>query len=272
MIFFLVLSVMSEAFDDVRFDENYVVRYGNDHISKLDQGREVQLSLDLASGSGFNSKRGYGSGFFEMRIKLPARHSPGVVTTFYLSSHPDNKPGNHDELDFEFLGTEGPVFSLQTNIFANDNGNREQRLHLWFDPTKDFHKYGILWNHRQIVFFVDNIPIRVFKNNTRLGARYPSQEMSVEGSIWNGESWASSGKKIEWSQAPFQAHYQEFDIYGCPFGANCSSESQLYWWNTKEFYELTPEQQRIYKKVTQKYMFYDYCHDRGRNFKECQIR
>lgn len=79
-------------------------------------------------------------------------------------------------------------------------------------------------------FFVDNIPIRVFKNNTRLGARYPSQEMSVEGSIWNGESWASSGKKIEWSQAPFQAHYQEFGIYGCPFGANCSSESQLYWW------------------------------------------
>lgn len=51
MIFFLVLSVMSEAFDDVRFDENYVVRYGNDHISKLDQGREVQLSLDLASGN-----------------------------------------------------------------------------------------------------------------------------------------------------------------------------------------------------------------------------
>ncbi|PRQ25512.1 putative xyloglucan:xyloglucosyl transferase [Rosa chinensis] len=161
LVFFLALVVMkhtSEAADNVSFDETYVVRCGNDHISKLDQGREVQLSLDFIS-------------------------------------HPDSKPGNHDELDFEFLGTDGPVYSLQTNIFANDNGKREQRLHLWFDPTKNFLKYGILWNHRQVVFFVDNIPIRVFKNNTRLAARYPSQQMSVEGSIWN--IWRILGIKWE---------------------------------------------------------------------------
>ncbi|KAM1265648.1 hypothetical protein ACFX2J_035313 [Malus domestica] len=86
-----------------------------------------------------------------MKLKLPSSHSPGVVTTFYLTSHPDNKPGNHDELDFEFLGTDGPNYTLQTNIFANDNGEREQRLHLRFDPTEDFHNYGILWNYRQVV-------------------------------------------------------------------------------------------------------------------------
>lgn len=67
-----------------------------------------------------------------------------------LTSASDNyqDPGGHDEIDFEFIGTEAV---LQTNVFANDSGNREEKLQLWFDPRKDFHTYEILWNQNRIV-------------------------------------------------------------------------------------------------------------------------
>lgn len=58
----------------------------------------------------------------------------------------------HEEMDFEFLGSRiGMPYVLQTNVFANGVGNREQKIHLWFDPTIDFHDYKILWNAHQIV-------------------------------------------------------------------------------------------------------------------------
>ncbi|RYR27594.1 hypothetical protein HN51_061205 [Arachis hypogaea] len=59
---------------------------------------------------------------------------------------------NHNEFDFEFLGnTTGEPYSVKTNVYVNGVGNREQRLNLWFDPTKDFHSYSFFWNQRQVM-------------------------------------------------------------------------------------------------------------------------
>ncbi|XVE78105.1 hypothetical protein DITRI_Ditri13aG0117200 [Diplodiscus trichospermus] len=269
-VFLLHGRVFGNTDDNVTFDENYEITWGYDHVLPLNQGREIQLSMDLSSGAGFGSKLSYGTGFFHLRIKLPNKDSAGVVTAFYLTSQ-GNK---HDELDFEFLGNkEGKPIAVQTNVFADGVGNREQRILLWFDPTADFHTYQILWNQHQIVFYVEDIPIRVFKNNKKIGVGYPSQPMKIEASLWDGDSWATDGGKTKtnWSMAPFKAHFQGFDISGCPIIHDQKSNFNVqdcfapkHWWNSEKYWKLDPKQQGELENVRRKYMNYDYCSDRSR--------
>ncbi|KAL8225013.1 hypothetical protein R6Q57_017570 [Mikania cordata] len=218
-------------------------------------------------GAGFGSKSFFGSGFFQMRIKLPDKDSAGVVTAFYLNSN----AGIHDELDFEFLGNKhGKPIVLQTNVFAHGLGGREQRTLLWFDPSADFHYYKLLWNPYQIVFFVDDIPIRVYKNHIGRGlVAYPERAMQVLVSLWDGSDWATDGGKTKtnWTQAPFQAHFQDFNIAGCPANPNSPNQdcySTKYWWNKKNYWHLSPRQKKDYDTVRRKYMNYDYCTDKNR--------
>ncbi|KAM4107670.1 hypothetical protein ACJW30_04G162100 [Castanea mollissima] len=257
------------------FKRNYNVTWGLNNALLLNQETEVQLSMDQKSGSGFESYNHYKSGLFHMRIKVPEKNSIGIVTAFYLSSPRSAVNDKHDELDFEFLGSNGPPYTLQTNVFVNGQGGREQKIKLWFNPTKHFHSYKILWNQFRVVFYVDDIPIRVFKNNAKLGVSYPSKPMRVIGSLWNPESWASNGIKTDWSQAPFKAKFQDFNIHGCTLQTrgNKNCHSSKLWWNGKKYQSLNVREQRAYQNVRRKYITYDYCSDRSRHPKtppECR--
>lgn len=60
----------------------------------------------------------------------------------------------HDELDIEFLGNiKGKPWRFQTNLYGNGSTHRgrEERYRLWFDPSKEFHRYSILWTPHKIM-------------------------------------------------------------------------------------------------------------------------
>lgn len=174
-------------------------------------GDALQLSLNQANGSAFSSKESYMFGNIDMQMKLVPGNSAGTVTSYYLSSDGPQ----HDELDFEFLGnSSGQPYMLQTNVFTTGVGGREQRINLWFDPTRNFHTYSVAWSTQRVLFLVDNVPIRVFSNIEKTaGVPYLSrQPLRVFSSIWNGDSWATRGGlvKINWADAPFNATYRNF--------------------------------------------------------------
>ncbi|PHT50283.1 hypothetical protein CQW23_10030 [Capsicum baccatum] len=255
--------------DEVLFYQNYYEKYGGDHLIVSDEGKEVSLLIDQHTGSGFTSNQNFGSGDFHINLKIPNKSSSGIITTFYLMSQSVDEPNSgipHDEVDFEFLGG-NDKYTLSTNVFASDGGHREQQFNLWFDPTTGFHSYRILWNQYNIVFFVDDVPIRIFKNNTDRGVNFPSNPMHIEATIWNDTNWVG---EVDWSQGSFTAYYRNFSINGCQYQESNLQDcySNNYYWNP--ITTLSPEQYLKYEDLRGN-MTYDYCHYNATDFPECML-
>ncbi|KAI3469007.1 hypothetical protein Pfo_025670 [Paulownia fortunei] len=260
MAFLSILTIILGAFFipaneaiNNSFYAYYSYLWGSDHFSINPQGTEVQLNVDKYSGAGFRSKLEYGSGLFHIRMKIPQNKTGGIVTSFYL--------------DYEFLGTNGTV---QTNVYDNDTGHREQSFDLWFDSSKDFHTYEILWNPYQIVLTIDSIQVRVFKYNMAQGVAYPTKPMHIEASIWNADDWAGV---VDWRHAPFIAHYSDFGFKACPAQGNnisgCASDH--YYWSGPRYRQLNAAEKRQMNYYRRKYMSYDYCRKPSTRKKECSL-
>ncbi|KAJ4709348.1 Xyloglucan endotransglucosylase/hydrolase family protein [Melia azedarach] len=258
------------------FNQEFDITWGDGRGNILNNGELLTLTLDHYSGSGFQSKNEYLFGKIDMQLRLVPGNSAGTVTAYYMRS----QGATWDEIDFEFLGNlSGEPYTVHTNVFSQGKGDREQQFHLWFDPTKDFHTYSVLWNPQRIIFSVDGIPIREFKNLERIGIAFPkNQAMRIYSSLWNADEWATRGGliKTDWSQAPFTASYRNFKADACVFSSgksSCSSKSAATSaWHTQQL-DLTS--QRKLNWVRKNYMIYNYCTDTKRfpqGFpKECAV-
>ncbi|KAF3452813.1 hypothetical protein FNV43_RR03246 [Rhamnella rubrinervis] len=248
------------------FNQDFLITWGDGRAKILNNGGLLTLSLDRASGSGFQSKNEYLFGKIDMHIKLVPGNSAGTVTAYYLSS----KGSTWDEIDFEFLGNlSGDPYILHTNVFSQGKGNREQQFYLWFDPTTDFHTYSILWNPRHIIFSVDGTPIRKFKNLESIGVPFPkNQPMRIYSSLWNADDWATRGGlvKTDWTHAPFTASYRNFNANACVWSSGKSScgSSSTPTNNAWLSQELDAAGEQRLKWVQKNYMIYNYCSDAKR--------
>lgn len=266
MLLLMMICLVGVSGRPATFSRDFRITWADSHILQLQGGTAIQLILDQSSGCGFASKYQYLFGRVSMKIKLVAGDSAGTVTAFYMNSDTDTI---RDELDFEFLGNRsGQPYTVQTNIYAHGKGDREQRVNLWFDPSADFHEYSITWSHCRIIFAVDLVPIRVYKNNLAKGIPYPkSQPMGVYSTLWEADDWATRGglEKIDWSKAPFYAYYKDFDIEGCPVPgpASCPNNPNN-WWEGPACRDLSPDETKRYRWVRENHLIYDYCTDKLR--------
>ncbi|KAG8094305.1 hypothetical protein GUJ93_ZPchr0012g20431 [Zizania palustris] len=247
------------------FDENYVAVWGGDgYVPPGQPGRcWIELQVDLVS---------------------------------------EPESGVQDEVDLEFLGDkDGNPITLQTNVFVNGHGDREQRLRLWLIrprrrlprlrhpleplPRRVMKLSPAGWpppdvNYPPVIdlmMFVDETPVRVLKNLTSRGGdglEFPAKPMRVRGSVWDGSDWATDGgrSKVDWGRAPFTAGFRGFGV-----DAACSSTTYAaggtaapqycgspdLWWNAGAYRSLTAAQQAAYEGVMRN-LTYDYCADNSR--------
>ncbi|XP_023516741.1 probable xyloglucan endotransglucosylase/hydrolase protein 23 [Cucurbita pepo subsp. pepo] len=256
------------------FYQQVDVTWGDGRGQIMDNANLLALSLDKASGSGFQSKNQYLFGRFDIKIKLVPGNSAGTVTAYYLRS----QESLWDEIDFEFLGNlSGQPYIVHTNVYIQGQGDREQQFYLWFDPTADFHTYSFLWNPTHVVWYVDGRPIREFKNMETKGVPYPKkQAMRLYASLWDAEEWATRGGlvKTDWTKAPFTASFRSYNANGCVWSdaASWCGQNSTPWLSEA----LDSGSQKVLRWVRKKYMIYDYCTDQMRFPqglpRECPVR
>ncbi|KAH7510765.1 hypothetical protein FEM48_ZijujUnG0090800 [Ziziphus jujuba var. spinosa] len=153
------------------FYQDFDITWGDGRGKILNNGQLLTLTLDKASGSGFQSKNHYLFGKIDMQIKLVPGNSAGIVTAYYLRS----EGSSWDELDFEFLGNlSGDPYIVHTNVYTQGKGDREQQFYL--------------------CLYVDGTPLREFRNLESIGVKYPkNQPMKISSGLWNADDWATRG-------------------------------------------------------------------------------
>ncbi|RCV46965.1 hypothetical protein SETIT_9G573900v2 [Setaria italica] len=254
------------------FSEGYVNLWGPQHQTLSQDQKALTLLMDRSSGSGFKSKRSYRNGYFGASIKVQPGYTAGVNTAFYLSNN-ELYPGKHDEIDMELLGTvPGEPYTLQTNVYVRGTGDgarlvgREMRFHLWFDPAADFHHYAILWNPDEIVFLVDDVPVRRYA-----GDAFPDREMWAYGSIWDASDWATDGGRYraDYAYQPFVARFQGFKTAGCEVAAPSTCRPMP---ASPAGTGLSSQQQDAMRWAQHRSMVYYYCQDHTKDralYPEC---
>ncbi|MGF7155687.1 glycoside hydrolase family 16 protein [Novosphingobium gossypii] len=88
-------------------------------------------------------------GYFEIEAKLPV--GKGMWPAFWLMPAGGNWPGDGEIDVVEGLGNPRTIFCT---VIAGKH-KQSLRVRLAFDASAGFHRYGVLWSERELMWFVD---------------------------------------------------------------------------------------------------------------------
>ncbi|KAK4391690.1 putative xyloglucan endotransglucosylase/hydrolase protein 26 [Sesamum angolense] len=192
--------------------------------------------------------------FNSMLLQWGAQHSGFIGTGDDATLVLDHITGSGIESKKSFLFGS---FEMQKLVPGNSAGTPYMEHDTVFPPMT-----SLTWNGKAFWWYVDSIPIRVFRNYLRDGIPYPNkQAMRVYSSIWNADSWATRGgqDKIDWTKAPFVARLRRFTPRACKYNGpvsvrRCSAATPGNWWSSPANRKLSSVQQRKMDSTRNKHM------------------
>lgn len=135
---------------------------------------------------------------------IKAASGTGIILSFYLQS--DDK----DEIDIaEIFGNNHLLY--QTNYFSKGDVSTNGKgiyIGLESSPLYNFHRYGVKWSPKEIVWTVDGEVVRRVKNEP--DEPFPTSPMMVKFSLWVGGDTSNEPGTVTWAggvtdftEAPF---------------------------------------------------------------------
>jgi beta-glucanase (GH16 family) len=135
-------------------------------------GLTITPSTNPLQGGEIESLKEYGYGYYEVRM-MPSDVSGGVASFFLVDF---DSPWH--EYDIEFL-----LNSHNQVTFSNYGGAGTTYYNLGFDPTADFHTYGILWEPGKVTDYVDGVALHSETNSYFVS---DADGMNIMMNAWSG--------------------------------------------------------------------------------------
>ena len=132
----------------------------------------ITPSTNPLEGAEIQTLREYGYGYYEVRM-MPSDVSGGVASFFLVDFD-----GPWHEFDIEFL-----LNADNQVTFSNYGGAGTTYYNLGFDPTADFHTYGILWEPGKVTNFVDGVAVH---SETNAYFVSDADGMNIMMNAWSG--------------------------------------------------------------------------------------
>lgn len=174
----------------------------------------IKQSQGVATGTRISTTRFIQYG--KISAKFRASHMPGSVTAFITMS--DIK----DEIDWEILGAYPQT--AETNMFYKGipeyaiHGTRVQGPFI----STGFNTYTIDWSPDQIIWSINNSPVRVLKKSSSTSKMigpnerwFPTTPSQIQFSIWDAgnNEWAKG--PIQWGKKSFTSAFLEYIDITC---------------------------------------------------------